>query len=386
MLEELKAEAQAIADDLIRWRRDFHRHPEIANQEARTASGIRQFLEDLGIQVRPCAGTGLVGILEGASGGRTLALRADMDALPLIEEGNKEYISLNVGACHACGHDGHMAILMGVARLLSQRRNRFRGKVVFLFQPSEEKLPGGALRMIAEGALEKVDGIFGLHLWQGFSTGAVACLKGPMMAATDEVNITIIGRGGHGSLPQVTVDPVLVACQLVVNLQTIISRNVDPLRPAVVTIGKITGGTAHNIIPSEVSLLGTVRTFDPQVQSLIASRIAEILEGTCRTFGAQGVLKYNHGYPALVNDEAMSDLAVVVAKKTLGETSVIQADPVMGGEDFAYYLHHVPGAFLFFGAGDGTGYPHHHPAFDIDEKSLPRATLLMTRLALEYLA
>jgi amidohydrolase len=385
MIEELRNDAQSLAQELVHWRRDFHRHPEIAYQEHRTSSVIRQFLESLALPVRNCAGTGLVGVQEGMPGGKTVALRADMDALPLKEEGDKEYISENPGACHACGHDGHMSILMGVARILSQRRAQFRGKVVFLFQPAEEKLPGGARQMIEEGALRNVDAVFGLHLWQGFPTGAVACLKGAMMAATDEFTVSIIGKGGHGSLPQVCVDPILVASQLIVNLQTIVSRNVDPLKSAVVSIGKFEGGSAHNIIPSQASFYGTVRTFDHGIQSLIERRIREIADGTCQAFGAKSVLKYVHGYPAVVNDESMSDLVLGVAKRTLGEASILQADPVMGGEDFAYYLQKVPGAFLFFGMGDGVGFPHHHPGFDIDEKALPQATLLLSSVALEYL-
>ncbi|MBZ5499459.1 MAG: amidohydrolase [Acidobacteriia bacterium] len=385
MIERLRDEAQSLAEELIRWRRDFHRHPEIACQEHRTSAVIRQFLESLALQVRACAGTGLIGELQGMPGGKTIALRADMDALPLKEEGDKDYASENPGACHACGHDGHMAILMGAASLLSRRSGEFPGKIVFLFQPAEEKLPGGARQMIAEGALQDVDAIFGLHLWQGFPTGTVACLRGAMMASTDEFAITVAGKGGHGAMPQVAVDPILATSQLVVNLQSIVSRNVDPLQASVVTVGKIEGGFAHNIIPSQASIYGTVRTFDREIQRLIEKRIEEIMEGTCRIFGAKGILKYERGYPALVNNAAMSDLVLEVARRTLGAGCVQEAAPVMGGEDFAYYLQQVPGAFLFFGMGDGTEFPHHHPAFDIDERALPQATLLMSSLALEYL-
>jgi amidohydrolase len=386
MIEQLKNDVQSLEPELIRWRRDFHRHPELAFQEHRTSATVRRFLERLSLPVRACAGTGLIGVLQGMPGGKTVALRADMDALPLIEEGAKEYLSENAGACHACGHDGHMAILMGVAELLSRRKREFQGKVVFLFQPAEEKLPGGARPMIDEKALDGVDAVFGLHLWQGLPTGTVACTKGAMMANTDEIKITVIGRGGHGSVPQVAVDPILVASHLVVNLQSIVSRNVDPLRAAVVTIGKIESGSAPNIIPSQASLYGTVRTFDREIQSLIERRLGEIVPATCQTFQATGALKYDHGYPAVVNDDAMRDLALEVAGRTLGETCVKDIDPVMGGEDFAYYLQKVPGAFLFFGMGDGMGFPHHHPAFDIDEKALPQAALLMSSLALEYLS
>ncbi len=385
MIEELRKDAQSLQEQLTLWRRDFHRHPEIAFQEQRTSSVLRRFLEGLSVPVRTCAGTGLVGIMEGRAGGKTVALRADMDALPLKEEGDKAYLSENPGACHACGHDGHMSILMGVANLLASRRAQFRGRVVFLFQPSEEKLPGGALPMIAGGALEGVNAIFGLHLWQGLPTGAVACLKGAMMAATDEFAVTVIGKGGHGSLPQLSVDPVLAASQVIVNLHSIVSRNVDPLEAAVITVGKIEAGTANNIIPSQARMFGTVRTFNPEIKKLIEKRIAEVVEGTCRACGAEGGLKYDHGYPAVVNDAAMSDLALRVARQSLGPACVVNVNPVMGGEDFAYYLEKVPGAFLFFGMGDGTRYPHHHAAFDIDEDALPQAALLMSSLALEYL-
>jgi len=385
MDERLRTDAEQMSECLIRWRRDFHRHPEIAYREHRTSSVIRQYLESLSLPVRDCAGSGLVASLEGVPGGRTVALRADMDALPLQEVGEREYRSETPGICHACGHDGHMAILMGVAGLLARRRSEFKGKVAFLFQPAEEKLPGGATGMIAGGALKGVDAVFGLHLWQGLPTGRVACLKGPMMAAADEITITVTGKGGHGSQPHTGIDPILTASQLVVNLQSIVSRNVDPLEAAVVHIGKVEGGTAHNIIPSQVLLYGTVRTFDRQLQNLIERRLGEIVEGTCRTFGASGALKYDRGYPAVVNDGQMCDLVLRIARMSLGESCVHAIAPVMGGEDFAYYLHEVPGAFLFFGMGDGTQAPHHHPAFDIDEKALPQAALLMSSLALEYL-
>jgi amidohydrolase len=385
MIDQLRDEVQSLTGDLIHWRREFHRDPELAFQEHRTSSSIRDFLQSLALPVRRCAETGLVSVLEGLPGGKTVALRADMDALPLHDEGGKEYQSANPGACHACGHDGHMSILMGVARILSGRRNAFRGNVVFLFQPSEEKLPGGAPQMIAEGALKGVDAVFGLHLWQGFPTGLIGCPKGPMMAATDEISITINGKGGHGSAPHATVDPILAASQLVVNLQSIVSRNVDPLKAAVVSVCKMEGGSAHNIIPMKASLSGTVRTFDPELQNLIEKKIGEIIDGTCKAAGATADWKYNRGYPAVVNDESMSGLVQAVAKKVLGPSCVLDAPPVMGGEDFAYYLQRVPGAFLFFGMGDGTQYPHHHPAFDLDEKALPQAALLMSSLALEYL-
>ncbi|MDH5468322.1 MAG: amidohydrolase [Candidatus Aminicenantes bacterium] len=385
MIDGLKKDAKKLTGKIIEWRRDFHRHPEIAYQEKRTSSVIRQFLESLDIPVTTCAKTGLRGILEGIPGGKTVALRADIDALPLKEEGDKEYISENPEAAHACGHDGHMAILMGAVELLSRRKDRFKGNVVFLFQPSEERIPGGAKKMIEEGALEGVDAAFGLHLWQPLPTGSIGIVKGAMMAQPDDFSITVKGKGGHGSMPHTTVDPILVASHLVVNIQSIVSRNVDPLKPVVVSFGTVKGGTIYNIIPGEVSLTGTVRTFDSSIQSLAEKRLREITEETCKAFGATAEFEYEKGYPPLVNHEAMVDFVLEVTAKTLGKDRIQTIDPVMGGEDFAYFLQKVPGAFLFFGMGDGMEFPHHHPAFDLDEKALPQATLLMTSLALEYL-
>jgi len=385
MDDQLKKEAEELKDQLITWRRDFHRHPEVAFQEHRTSAVLHEYLEGLGLKVMVTAGTGLKAVMEGNTTGPTIALRADMDALPLQEEGKKEYTSKNPGAAHACAHDGHMAILMGAVWLLSKQRSQFRGKVVFLFQPAEELPPGGARPMIEEGALEGVDAIFGLHLWQPLPTGTIGIVKGPMMAQSDSFRITVRGKGGHGSMPQTAVDPILAASQLVVNLQSIVSRNVDPLKPAVVSFGKIEGGTVYNIIPGEVKLLGTVRTFEPDLQVLIEGRLREISDQTTRAFGASSVFEYEKGYPPLVNDSLMVDFVLNVARRALGEDRIKKIDAVMGGEDFAYYLQKIPGAFLFFGAGDGMEFPHHHSSFDFDEKAMPLATLLMTSLALEFL-
>jgi amidohydrolase len=383
MFDEIKNKVTEMSEEIVSWRRDFHRHPELAFEENRTSAVIREFLESLGLQVETCAKTGLRAVLQGKPGGRTVALRADMDALPLQEEGDKEYISQNPGTTHACAHDGHMAIVMGTAKILSQMKDRFSGKVVFLFQPSEERIPGGAKLMIEEGALEGVDAIFGLHLWQNLATGIVGVVKGPMMAQPDAFSITIKGKGGHGSMPQQTVDPILVASQLVVNVQSIVSRSIDPLKPVVVSFGTIKGGTIYNIIPEKVTLTGTVRSFDVDVQKLTEQRLRKITQKTCETYGATAEFEYDIGYASLVNDAGMVDFVEKITAKTLGKERIRHIDPVMGGEDFAYYLKKVPGAFLFFGMGDGTQYPHHHPGFDIDEKALPEATYLMTALALE---
>ncbi len=384
-MDEIGKEIESLSAQLVLWRRDLHRRPEVAFEEHQTSAYLREFFDGLKLPVKELARTGLRVVLDGRAGGPTVALRADMDALPLLEEGEKKYLSLNPGATHACAHDAHMAILMGAARLLWERRRDFKGRIVFLLQPAEERLPGGAKLMIEEGALDGVDSIFGLHLWQTLPTGQIGIVKGPMMAQADDFGIVVRGKGGHGSMPQMTVDPILVASNLVVNLQTIVSRNVDPLKPAVLSFGTIHGGTVFNIIPEEIRLTGTVRTFDPSLQALIHKRLNEITDGTAKAFGASINLDYEVGYPPLVNDPDSVDFVLRVAKQTLGEKCIADFSPVMGGEDFAYYLQKIPGAFLFFGAGDGTRFPHHHPGFDIDEKALPPATLLMTTLVLEYL-
>ena len=385
MIDELKKEIEELTSQLVAWRRDFHRRPETAFEEHWTSSVLRKFLEDHGIPVQVMAITGLRGELKGKPGGKTIALRADIDALPLKEDGYKEYLSENPGAAHACGHDGHMAILMGVIELLCRRKEDFQGNVVFLFQPSEERIPGGAKLMIEEGALEGVDAIFGLHLWQLLATGVVGLVKGAMMAQPDKFTIRVRGKGGHGSMPHQTVDPILVASHLVANIQSIVSRNVDPLKPVVISFGTIEGGTIYNIIPGEVVLTGTVRSFEADVQELSENRLKEITDATCSAFGATADFLYEKGYPPVVNDETMVDFVAHTAGRIFGEGKVGEIEPVMGGEDFSYFLREIPGAFLFFGMGDGMEFPHHHPAFDIDEKALPQATLLMTALALEYL-
>ncbi|MBD3414274.1 MAG: amidohydrolase [Candidatus Aminicenantes bacterium] len=385
MYEHIKKEAQKKEGTLKRWRRDFHRHPETAFKEDRTSSKIQHFLEDLGLSVKRMAKTGLTAELEGKPGDKVVALRADMDALPIQEEGDKKYISKKSGIAHVCGHDGHMAILMGAAKVLAGMKDRFSGKVVFLFQPAEELPPGGAKEMIEKGALEGVQAIFGLHLWQPLPTGSIGILKGPMMAQADNFEITVKGKAGHGSMPQTTVDPIFVASQLVMNIQSVVSRQSDPLKPLVISFGTIKGGTVYNIIPKEVHLTGTVRTFETKVQEQARKKMNEIAKNTCKAFGAFANCRYKKGFPPLVNHHDMVDLVLETSEKILGKDKRKEISPVMGGEDFAYYVQKIPGAFLFLGAGDGQNYSHHHPKFDIDEKVLPQGAALMAGLAYDFL-
>jgi len=386
MTEELRREAEGMAGQLVQWRRDFHRHPELAFQERWTSGVVRAFLEECGIEVSPCAGTGLRGVLKGAGKGRTVALRADMDALPITEEGDKEYRSQVPGVMHACGHDGHMAILMGAAKILAGRRASLSGSVVFLFQPSEEDHPGGAKRMIDEGALDGVDRVFGLHLWQPLATGTIATRAGALMAQPDDFKVIVRGKGGHAALPHSAVDPILVASHVVVAAQSIVSRFLDPLKPAVVSFTMVHGGTTHNIIPDSVTLTGTVRTLDADVQRAAKRRLREVCEETCRSFGASAEFTYEEGYPPVVNDAEMIDLVARVARREFGEGTYATMEPVMGGEDFAYFLQRVPGAFVMLGMGDNQPYPHHNVRFDIDERALPIGVQLMTEVALEMMA
>ena len=385
MTNGLRSEIEAMSDQLVAWRRDFHRHPELAFEERRTSSVVRAFLESRGVEVKTCGGTGLRGFLRGGRPGRTVALRADMDALPVLEENAVEYRSQAPGTMHACGHDGHMAILMGAASLLAAHREELAGNVVFLFQPSEENPPGGARPMIEEGALEGVHAVFGLHLWQPLPTGVVGVCPGPMMAASDTIRVVVRGRGGHASQPHLTIDPVVIASHVVIAAHSIASRFVDPLQPVVVSFTTVHGGRIHNIIPDEVSLTGTVRTLDPGVQRAVKKRLREVCERTCALFGATCEFEYEDGYPALLNDPATVALVARVAGEELGADRVRTIPPVMGGEDFAYYLQRVPGAFVMLGTGDGRRYPHHNPRFDIDERALPAGVRLMTRTALELL-
>ncbi len=381
----LAAEVESMAGTLVAWRRDFHRHPELGFEEHRTSGVVRAFLEATGIEVRSCGRTGLRGFLRGGRAGRTVALRADMDALPVAEIADHDYQSEHQGVMHACGHDGHMAILMGAARILAARRDTLAGNVVFLFQPSEERSPGGAPLMIEEGALEGVDSIFGLHLWQPLPSGVVGLRAGAMMAQADEFEVVVHGRGGHASQPQMTVDPVVVASHLVVAAQTIVSRFADPVKAAVVSFTTIHGGRIHNIIPDSVTMAGTVRTLDLATQRAVKQRLGEVCEATCRLFGATAEFTYADGYPPLLNDESSVDLVSRAAARELGADRVRTIAPVMGGEDFAYFLQRVPGAFAMLGTGDNRPYPHHNARFDIDESVLPIGVRLMTAVALEMM-
>lgn len=363
-------------ENVIRYRRDLHRIPELGFSEEKTRDYLEQELRGLGLSPQRIAGTGLWVDIEGDHPGPLVAVRADMDGLPLTEETGLEFSSEHPGVMHACGHDGHMAIVLALAERLQV--GSFAGTVRILFQPAEERPPGGALSLIEEGALSGVEHIWGLHLWSKLPVGVVDLAAGPRMANADEFIIRIKGRGGHGSQPEVTQDAVLIAAQTVVNLQSIVSRRIAPFEPAVVTCGTIHGGHTFNIIAETAEITGTVRTFDGETQLRIQDEIRRLAVGTSALYGAQAEVTYQTGYPALVNDEQSAD---AWAEKLRGLVEFAQVNPDMGGEDFAYYLQKVPGAFLFLGCASGTqaAPPHHSPHFLIDERALPLGVEVLYR-------
>lgn len=387
-MDNLKQRVAKYYEEVVALRRHFHTHPELSTQEFNTQQRIMEELTSLGLEPRKIAGTGVVAELKGALPGKTVAVRADIDALELQDECGKPYQSVNPGACHACGHDGHMAMLIGLAKLLVGMKDQLPGTVRFLFQPAEEKLPGGAMTMIAEGALSGVDAIIGAHLWQPVHIGTIGLSYDRFMASADEFTITVQGRGGHGSMPQQTVDALLVGAQIAVALNTIVSRNVNPLEQAVISLGVFKAGDVFNIIPDTAVLNGTVRVFDQTVRLDIFSRIEQITKGICEAAGATYSFDKVFGYPPLINNADITAVFAAAGAETLGADNVLTVKPSMGAEDFAYYLEKVPGAFIFIGAGnpeEGIINPHHHPKFDIDERSLGYGMEIMARTTLKLL-
>lgn len=386
-------EIKDLTDEMVKTRRDLHQHPELGFEETRTAGIIAERLEAYGYEVKTgVAKTGVVGLLEGtgsAGSGKTLLIRADMDALPLPEERETVYRSRVEKAMHACGHDGHVAMALGAARALATMRDQLSGNIKFCFQPAEEG-PGGAEPMIAEGVLRdpKVDAAIGLHIWNELEVGKMGIGVGPMMAATDQFILTIEGVGGHGAYPHRAVDTVLVASHIIVALQSVVSRNVSPLYSAVVTVGTIESGYAYNIVPRTAKLTGTLRSYRDDVREQLPRRIAELARGVAGAFGARATFELDPGYPATVNDAEMCDLAREQAAHTFGADNVIDPEPSMGAEDMSYYLREVPGTFAFLGTmnpDEGLDAPHHSGLFDFDEAALPAGADFFVRMAQAYL-
>ena len=370
----INSEILKISDDIIQIRRDFHKYPELSFQEKRTSKIVAEKLESWGIEVKRNIGkTGVVGFLKGKNKGPTIALRADMDALPIQEISNTPYKSVNDGVMHACGHDAHISILLGAAKVLSEMKKNIHGEVRFIFQPAEEGF-GGAKYMIEDGAIDGVDEIYGLHVWNYQQSGTIGLKPGPVMAAADKVTIKIRGKGGHGAAPQGTIDAIIIASNLIQNLQTIVSRNTNPLDSTVLTIGKINGGYNFNIIADEVILKGTTRAYTEENRSLIKSRMEEIIEGTEKMFGGKIDLNYEVGYPPVINNEIITKNVKDAAIDIVGDKNVSSPYLSMGGEDFSYFSNKIPGCFFFLGSAPKNRKPlttpHHCSHFDIDEGSM----------------
>ena len=385
----IKELVEKHSDSVITLRRHFHTHPEISKQEFNTQQKIMDELTALGLCPQKIATTGVIADLQGAFPGKIVAIRADIDALELQDECGKSYQSQNPGVCHACGHDGHTAMLIGVAKVLLELKNELTGTIRFLFQPSEERFPGGALAMIADGALTGVDSIIGVHLWQSLKVGTIGVTYGPMMASPDEFTITVKGKGGHGSMPHQTVDALLVGAQIAVALNTIVSRSIDPMEQAVISLGVFKSGDTFNIIPDTAILNGTVRSFNEEIRNTLFERIELVTRGICLAAGATFILDKFLGFPPVINNPTITTLFASAGVETLGSENVLTINPVMGGEDFSYYLEKLPGAFIFVGIGNedkGIIYPQHHPKFDMDEKALANGMEVMVRTAIKILS
>ncbi|CAM3778484.1 M20 family metallopeptidase [Mesobacillus thioparans] len=387
MQDQLFRKLENLYPEMVEIRRFMHQHPELSFQEENTARYIAAFYEKLGVEVRTnVGGNGVVAKIHGGKPGKTVALRADFDALPIQDEKDVPYKSLVPGVMHACGHDGHTAALLVLAKVLHEARENLHGTYVMIHQHAEEYAPGGAITMIEDGCLEGVDVIFGTHLWATEPTGTVQYRIGPIMAAADRFEISIQGKGGHGAQPHKTKDAIVAGAQLVSNLQQIVSRRVDPVDSAVVTVGSFVAENAFNVIADKARLIGTVRTFNENTRDFIAGEIDKVVHGTCLATDCSYDYVYDKGYPAVVNHAAETEFLIDCASKVPEVTKIEESDLQMGGEDFAYYLQHVKGTFFFTGAKpeSAESYPHHHPRFDIDEKAMLIAAKTLCSAALNY--
>jgi len=377
-------QAQDLKEQLVSIRRDFHKHPEIAFEEVRTGGIVAEYCTKLGLRVRRGAKTGVIAELNAEKSGPVVALRADMDALPIQEQNDAAYKSTIAGKGHLCGHDAHTAMLMGAVQVLLKHKDRIPFPVRFLFQPAEEVPKGGAEKLIEEGHLDGVSEIFGIHVNPQLPTGVLGIRSGATMASMDRFEIVIEGRGGHGAMPNLAADPVTTAAEIVMALQTVVARRVDPLDPAVVSVCQIDAGSAFNVIPSECRMIGTARSLAASVREKLPRWMEEIAGGVAQAHGLRAKVSYQHGTPVLVNRRDAAEAMGAAFRNLGGKESEIR--PTMGGEDFAYYLERVPGCFGFLGAGDGsprTAQCFHHPRYDIDEAALPWGSALLAQLILD---
>lgn len=388
MAHELRCSAERLASQLVAWRRHLHAHPELSGREEQTAHYIAEQLRGLGLEPQERIG-GTCGLMATiGTSGPAVALRADMDALPVAEENDVEYRSQSPGVMHACGHDAHVAMLLGAARLLVDRRAALRRSVKLIFQPHEEVAPGGAQPLIDAGVLADVACVFGLHVWADMPTGALGTRAGPFMSNVDDLALTIHGRGGHAAMPHQAVDPVLMAGQIICALHTIVSRSVAMTEPAVLSITQVRGGTALNVIPEAVELRGTIRTLMDATRTAVHRRVHEVARGVAAAHGGNAEVAITPCYPALVNDPRAVEHAFAAARALGVPSEQLLTLPAQGGgEDFAYYARERPAALLFLGARNeakGCAHPHHHPRFDLDEDALPLGAALFAQVALTW--
>jgi amidohydrolase len=383
--KQIRPAISNLQPQLVEWRRRFHQYPELGFQEILTADFVAQKLSEWGIQHQTqIAKTGIVATIESNYPGKVLGIRADMDALPIQEENQVHYRSQHHGIMHACGHDGHTAIALGTAYYLAHNRDKFRGTVKIIFQPAEEG-PGGAKPMIEVGVLRnpEVEAIIGLHLWNNLPLGTVGVRDGALMAAVECFKCTIFGKGGHGAIPEQTVDSIVVGAQIINALQTIVARNISPLDSAVVTVGQFHSGTSLNVIADTAKMSGTVRYFNPELENYIGTRIEEIIQGICYSYGAKYELDYWHLYPPVINNSRITQLVKSVALEVV-ETplGLVPECQTMGGEDMSFFLQEIPGCYFFLGSANpekNLDFPHHHPRFDFDESVLSMGVEIFIR-------
>ncbi|MCM2990577.1 M20 family metallopeptidase [Bacillus safensis] len=375
-------------EEMVEIRRHLHMNPELSFQEEETAAFIASYYDTLHIPTRTkVGGHGVLAFIEGASPGPTIALRADFDALPIHDEKDVPYKSTKPGVMHACGHDGHTATLLVLAKILHTHRNQLKGKIVLIHQHAEEYAPGGAKPMIEDGCLDGVDVIFGTHLWSSEPCGTILYKSGNFMAAADRFSIQVQGKGGHGAQPHLTKDAVLIGSQIVANLQQVVARKVNPIDSAVVSVGGFVAENAFNVIADSAVLTGTARSFEESARHIIEREIEQVVKGVCQMHDAAYTYEYVRGYPAVKNHPKPTEYIADIANQTEGVTEVKEAETQMGGEDFAYYLQHVPGTFFYTGAMPENSqdvYPHHHPKFDINEKAMPVAAKVLANAVLSY--
>lgn len=387
-MEKLFNKLDGLYEEIVEIRRYLHEYPELSFEEVETAKYIADFHKKLGHEVREhVGGNGVLAYLTGDKPGPTIAIRADFDALPIQEKTDVPFKSKNDGVMHACGHDGHTATLLGLAKALNSMKSDIEGTILFLHQHAEELPPGGAIAMIEDGCLDGVDVIFGTHLQAQMPVGEIGYRSGPLQAAPDRFDIKIIGKGGHGASPHETKDSIVIGGQLINNLQQIVSRRIDPLESAVVSICNFEAKNPYNVIADTALMTGTVRTFKEEIRNFIEKEIDRVIEGTCLVSGADYEYTYSRGYPTTVNHKEETEFLAALAPNVPGVETVRETEPIMGGEDFSYYLQNVKGTFFFTGAKNPESeeaFPHHHPKFDIDERALLIAAKVLGAAALSY--